>query len=944
MNETRFICFASYKGGVGRSLALANTAYLLAREGRKVLIIDFDLEAPGQHLTDLFKKNTREGHGLLELIEDFRNEFSGDQEDQPYPWQLSRFIQRSVAFDNLMMALPSQEKASTGEGGEKKPGQLWLMRAGALDDEYYKNLHELSWADFYEQDCGGLFFEALKAKLRLEDFDDVLIDARTGLSDVFMISTLTLADTVVVVTGIQDQHVEGLERVISLLRDPANEKIYGRKKIFVVLSPVAELSVDERRRREDEIRQRWSSFPGFDVDIPYFGPLFLREQVMAFRRDEQGVGGSADSIYVSRMADLKEMLESKEGGQFVENLRPSNPFAVIRTDYTGPEEWSQYFVDPGERIIDGMRNFMPCIVTGARGSGKTMLARQFSYETLVQKLRREGRAPEPQNVPYIGLYFRIDQDILRIFDTKDEKLRPIFDRLFSQYVDIIILRKALTALNALGGIRMWFSGRHEALFNILFREMGITHSSIVLDLDTMLEVLEQRISEIRVYTNNPSTVQPPFAVQPNVLMKLLVEQLWKSKTIGKTYFLIMIDEYENYREYQQKTLNTRLKQAKQSDGSTYKFLARNEGIRVFETLAVGQPIQSPHDYRKYSLDEEFNFTMFQSYLMKISNRHLGINNYFTRRGASDISKLLSALSPEEEAEKIARKRGADELLEWVRKHQSSAADLLKAWFDEESSVLRRATATVVINQGKDPQTVIDAFRTWDNRARNWYHNYHRGALFWLGRLYRTHKTYAGFSDVVGLSGENVRTGLEFCFSIIEDWIADGAGDLPISVDLQTQAIRAKSEEYRKLIRSTDVAFADQMLTFADRIGRLFEAIHRSPRQSEPEVNHFHIAGDPSDTVRDFLNRCYMEEVLRRIPERKQKDMATEKRDSWQLHPRLAPCYGISWRSKKNIVLKVEDLEMLCFGSNEEWKSFQNRSVSLMERLGGQESAQSALDL
>ena len=39
--------FYSFKGGVGRSMALMNTAYRLAGWGRHVLIIDMDLEAPG---------------------------------------------------------------------------------------------------------------------------------------------------------------------------------------------------------------------------------------------------------------------------------------------------------------------------------------------------------------------------------------------------------------------------------------------------------------------------------------------------------------------------------------------------------------------------------------------------------------------------------------------------------------------------------------------------------------------------------------------------------------------------------------------------------------------------------------------------------------------------------------------------------------------------------
>ena len=44
---TRVVTFYSYKGGVGRTMALVNTAYVLARSGFRVLMVDFDLEAPG---------------------------------------------------------------------------------------------------------------------------------------------------------------------------------------------------------------------------------------------------------------------------------------------------------------------------------------------------------------------------------------------------------------------------------------------------------------------------------------------------------------------------------------------------------------------------------------------------------------------------------------------------------------------------------------------------------------------------------------------------------------------------------------------------------------------------------------------------------------------------------------------------------------------------------
>lgn len=43
------ITFYSYKGGTGRTMALANVAWILAANGHRVLAVDWDLEAPGLH-------------------------------------------------------------------------------------------------------------------------------------------------------------------------------------------------------------------------------------------------------------------------------------------------------------------------------------------------------------------------------------------------------------------------------------------------------------------------------------------------------------------------------------------------------------------------------------------------------------------------------------------------------------------------------------------------------------------------------------------------------------------------------------------------------------------------------------------------------------------------------------------------------------------------------
>src|SRR5437016_1288362 len=72
--RTIFVTFYSFKGGVGRTMALLNAACILAGRGRRVLMIDFDLEAPGLTflaLKQLSPSPEARPSGLVELINDF---------------------------------------------------------------------------------------------------------------------------------------------------------------------------------------------------------------------------------------------------------------------------------------------------------------------------------------------------------------------------------------------------------------------------------------------------------------------------------------------------------------------------------------------------------------------------------------------------------------------------------------------------------------------------------------------------------------------------------------------------------------------------------------------------------------------------------------------------------------------------------------------------------
>ena len=143
-----FVTFYSFKGGVGRTMALANVAAILAGRGRRVLMIDFDLEAPG--LTLLARKELaampdQNSAGLVELVHDFLSDPDGSP--------LSDSQNQASFRDHYVCSLPIPEHVQKAEGG-----CLDLMPCGRLDDTYERRLHQIQFDRLYQEGVGKPLF------------------------------------------------------------------------------------------------------------------------------------------------------------------------------------------------------------------------------------------------------------------------------------------------------------------------------------------------------------------------------------------------------------------------------------------------------------------------------------------------------------------------------------------------------------------------------------------------------------------------------------------------------------------------------------------------------------------------------------------------------------------------------------------------------------------
>jgi cellulose biosynthesis protein BcsQ len=197
------ITFYSYKGGVGRSMALINIACLLAKKGKKVLMIDWDLEAPGldTYFNGEVKKNDV---GLVDFILESQEFLKLDKNNNEE--QLKKYFKANLSkFIKSNLTLKEQKKYK-----EDNKFTLDLLKAGSFDNEYTSKLSSINWMDFYAH--SPEYFRTFSQFLE-QQYDYILIDSRTGLADTSGVCTMLMPSILVLVFALNQQNIDGVVKV-----------------------------------------------------------------------------------------------------------------------------------------------------------------------------------------------------------------------------------------------------------------------------------------------------------------------------------------------------------------------------------------------------------------------------------------------------------------------------------------------------------------------------------------------------------------------------------------------------------------------------------------------------------------------------------------------------------------------------------------------------------
>jgi cellulose biosynthesis protein BcsQ len=183
------VSFYSYKGGVGRSTLVAVVAAILSRAGDDVVVIDLDLEAPGQQA--LFDRQPE--RGVLDYLVEHLALGQGQLEG---------------LFADVSPAV------------EEPRGSLQLAAAGATGWSYVEKVARLDFVGHTQEGSSPVqaALHALLSNVRSEyDPDWILLDARTGIHDLGGLAMHALAHIDVLMAREGRQGSDGLKLCLDAL-------------------------------------------------------------------------------------------------------------------------------------------------------------------------------------------------------------------------------------------------------------------------------------------------------------------------------------------------------------------------------------------------------------------------------------------------------------------------------------------------------------------------------------------------------------------------------------------------------------------------------------------------------------------------------------------------------------------------------------------------------
>ncbi len=568
-----------------------------------------------------------------------------------------------------------------------------------------------------------------------------------------------------------------------------------------------------------------------------------------------------------------------------------------RAEWLG-EELYELFTEPS--YFPELQTNRPCILVGGRGTGKTTVLKGLSYEG--QTVLRPSS--DPRQWSYFGLYHRVDTNRVTAFNG-DELTYDKWSRLFGHYFNLTFTLSVLTFLE-------WFEDETNAEIRIPDEEMELVARSLgilepVSDTRELAHKVRMALVEFEASVNNIADGDPQGLSMLGAPIDQLIGALRNLPEFEGKVFFLLIDEYENYLEYQQQVVNTLVKHA--GNAYTFKIGMRQLGWKVRSTLSPGQQLMYPADYELIEVEERLEGDYFRDFATRVCQGRLDHLSRMLGSEPISVSELLPGMSEEDEA----RRLGVYSKVQEIRSELTSFGEPL----DQLEEVPELQAYLLLFWSRSQNSSLISEMRDFRKNPSKWqtrYQNYKHALLYTIRRGMIGHrKYYCGWDTFLLVSSSNIRYVLELVYESLKRRLDENQRSLgPVSPELQTAAAESVGARALKELEGVSI-YGAQLTKLVLGLGRVFSVMASDAEGHTPEVNQFFF--DPSlvdstDEQEGLLRAAVMHLALVRKPGTKlMEPAATQDYDYW-LHPVFAPFFIYSHRRKRKIQLNMELLEGL----------------------------------
>jgi hypothetical protein len=598
------------------------------------------------------------------------------------------------------------------------------------------------------------------------------------------------------------------------------------------------------------------------------------------------------------------------------------------------EQISELFAEPFDLFdinpSDVSTEKTSIIFVGGRGTGKTMLLRQFSYN--VQRVSLPERTTfleKVKNYKYVGIYFRVDNPLLRsleiISSYSNDAILP--ESVFTHYFELTIFKEYLEIVKLfLADLKIEKENKSYSEIIIEIKKLipcpDISNAKRTVDINDLISFIVNQINYIWKYQSEKAIdIENTIKFEPTCGMMLqgrltnefLHTSIMELIGLPDVNFLLLIDEFENFSEIQQRVLNTAMRFAK-TYGARFRIGMRPNGFKTYGTLDDTDYIKEGRDYRKVEFDFPFikkdNKSTYPNLVKIIADKRLALTPEYCGKSIADF--LGESEDLETEAKEIVK--GRDKHIEvfinlinsYLRKNYAKD-DILP--LRHENPLFEMENLRLLLS-GKNFEYVTKAFNDYKNdvesEERKKYSNdydkkYKLTFIFILCSIYRIEKKeYYSFTDYCQLSSGIVGCFIELCrraFDIAYFKEREALFSGTISKKIQTDAAYEYAQSEREMIQRISL-YGGKLRTFIDNIGNVFGIIHKDLYMRYPETNLFPVVLENlSDQNKKLLEVACTWSLLVKKPNTQDAKGNNQKQDIYYINRVLAPVFKISYRTR-----------------------------------------------